>query len=73
MLFAAEDEAATGETSFFAFDIIMILFTIVIAIGLIRLLKAPKRNLFAIGFTGFCLAVFLVADLLMVLNWLGIL
>lgn len=64
-------EVAEEAKRFFGFDIFMILFTIVIAIGLFRLIKAPKKNLFAIGFTTICLIVFLATDALMIMNWFG--
>ncbi|WP_128896815.1 DUF2759 family protein [Longirhabdus pacifica] len=71
MLFlAAEAEAAGG---FDPWDIFMILFTIVIAIGFVRLIAAKQKNLFAIGFAGVSLAVFLFLDVLMVRNWFGLL
>lgn len=69
-MFLAEEVAESG-TRFFMFDIFMVLFTIVIAFGVFRLLKQPKRNLFALGFAGTCLVIFLAADALMVWNWLG--
>lgn len=63
------EEVVEATPRFFGFDIFMILFTIVIAIGLFRLLKAPKRNKFALGFTSVSLLLFLAADALMALNW----
>ncbi|MBU5673855.1 DUF2759 family protein [Paenibacillus brevis] len=63
--------AAPGEvtTTFNGFDIFMILFTIVILIGVLRLLKEPKKNLFAIGFGLFSLLIFLASDAVMVMAW----
>lgn len=70
MFWAAE--AAEETTSVFTgFDVFVILFTIVIFIGIVRLVKAPKKNLFAIGFSTVALLVFLVMDVVMVLNWMG--
>jgi len=69
MLFAQEAEQTV--TKFQTFDIFVILFTIVIAIGLMRLLAAPVKNKFAIGFTIVSLLVFLVLDVLMVRHWLS--
>lgn len=69
-MFLAE-EVLEESTRFFMFDVFMILFTIIIAIGLFRLVKAPKKNVFAIGFTLVCLLVFLATDALMVLNWMN--
>jgi hypothetical protein len=62
-------EATTSN--FAGFDIFMIAFTVLIAIGLFRLLRAKPQNKFAIGFAGIALVVFLFADFLMVLNWMG--
>ncbi|MEY4479844.1 MAG: hypothetical protein RLZZ267_522 [Bacillota bacterium] len=62
---------AETTTTFSGFDIFMIVFTVLIAIGLYRLLKFKPLNKFAIGFTAIALAVFLYSDYLMVLNWLG--
>lgn len=53
------------------FDVFVILFTIVIAIGIVRLLSANKKNFFAIGFGLVSLAVFLVMDVVMVMSWMG--
>ncbi|AJY75232.1 hypothetical protein [Paenibacillus beijingensis] len=74
MFIAAEAANAASSTSNFnVFDIFMILFTIIIAWGLFRLMGAkPKRNLFAIGFTAVSLAVFLFIDYVMVFKvWLS--
>lgn len=63
--------AAPGEvtTTFNGFDIFMILFTIVILIGVLRLLRQPEKNLFAIGFGLFSLLIFLASDAVMVMAW----
>lgn len=58
-------------TNFFGFDIFVILFSIIIAIGFFRLIRAEKKNLFAIGFAFIALATFLVLDGLVVANWMG--
>lgn len=71
MFLAEVLEVAEEAPRFFGFDVFMILFTIVIAIGLFRLVRARKKNLFAIGFTTICLLIFLATDALMVMNWLG--
>jgi hypothetical protein len=73
MLFLAEDVVEKSTKSFAVFDLFMVIFTIIIAIGVIRLAKAEKRNLFALGFTTVCLLVFLAVDFLMVLSWFGVL
>ncbi len=67
MLFAAE-EAATTST-FAGFDLFVLLFTVVIAIGLIRLLLARKKNPFAIGFALVALATFALMDVVMISGW----
>jgi hypothetical protein len=68
-------EAAVGGStkSFAIFDLFMVVFTIIIAIGVIRLARAEKRNIFALGFTTVCLLTFLLVDFLMVLSWFGLL
>lgn len=71
-MFLAE-EAAKKVKVFFGFDIFMILFTIIIGFGVIRLIKSPTRTMFSLGFSVVCLLVFLFGDLLMVLNWAGLL
>jgi hypothetical protein len=67
MLFAAE--AAKTPSAYTNFDIFVLVFTLVIAIGLFRLVKSPKKNLFAIGFAGVSLVVFLLMDYIMVSGW----
>lgn len=69
-MFLAEEAAATAS-KFTGFDPFVILFTIVIAIGLMRLLAAPKKNPFAIGFAVVSLLVFLVMDVVMIMGWMG--
>jgi hypothetical protein len=64
--------AAAGEvtTTFNGFDIFMILFTVIILIGVIRLLReTPKKNYLAIGFGIISLLVFLASDAIMVQAW----
>ncbi|MFD1178819.1 hypothetical protein ACFQ3W_21310 [Paenibacillus puldeungensis] len=64
--------AAAGETAtkFNSFDIFMILFTVIIFIGVVRLLvERPKKNLFAIGFGIISLLVFLASDAVMIKSW----
>ncbi|MCP1310419.1 hypothetical protein [Paenibacillus tyrfis] len=69
-MFLAE-EAAKSTSTFSGFDIFVILFTVVIAIGLIRLLGAKKKNPFAIGFGLVSLAVFVTLSAVMVMGWMG--
>jgi hypothetical protein len=52
------------------FDLFVIAFTILIAIGVFRSLKAEQKNMVAIGFGGVSLLVFLIMDFVMVKNWL---
>lgn len=71
-MFLAEEAAKTVST-FDVFDLFILAFTIVIAIGVIRSLSAKERNKFAIGFGVVALAVFLFMDYVMIRNWFGIL
>lgn len=65
-------EAVVEEASKFqTFDVFMILFTILIFVGVIRLLKAPQKNKFAIGFAVVSLLVFLISDYAMIKHWLS--
>ncbi|WP_270166156.1 hypothetical protein [Paenibacillus sp. SYP-B4298] len=68
MWFLAEDSAAAAASGGIEpFDIIMLLFTVIIFIGFVRLLMArPKKNVFAIGFTFVSLVLFLVVDFIMI-------
>ncbi|NMO96686.1 hypothetical protein [Paenibacillus lemnae] len=63
--------AADSTAVFKHFDIFMILFTIVILIGVVRLLTARQKNKFAIAFGLVSLGVFLYSDYAMVLNWIN--
>jgi uncharacterized membrane protein YwaF len=68
----AEDAAAAAATSHFSgFDIFVILFTLLILVGVVRSITASKKNKFAIGFGVVCLAVFLIMDVVMMMNWAG--
>ncbi|TBL73043.1 hypothetical protein [Paenibacillus thalictri] len=62
-------EGAAAASNFNGFDVFVILFTIIIAIGVIRLFAAKKRNPFAIGFGLVSLVVFLVMDVVMFMHW----
>ena len=55
--------------NFNGFDIFMILFTILIVIGVVR--SARHRNKLAVVYGLIALAIFLVSDLAMILNWFG--
>jgi hypothetical protein len=66
---------ATGTFDFLGitfdfFDLFVIAFTILIAIGVYRSLKAEQKNLVAIGFGSVALLVFIIMDIIMVRNWL---
>ncbi|MEX2459868.1 MAG: DUF2759 family protein [Paenibacillaceae bacterium] len=52
------------------FDLFVIAFTILIAVGVYRSLKAKQKNVIAIGFGGIALLVFVIMDIIMVKNWL---
>ncbi|NDI36478.1 hypothetical protein [Chengkuizengella sediminis] len=69
MFLAEEAVEKVGQFSYF--DLIMILFSVVIAIGFVRLVLAREKNLFAIGFALVCLGVFVFMDVLIVLAWTG--
>ncbi|BBH23948.1 hypothetical protein Back11_52930 [Paenibacillus baekrokdamisoli] len=71
-MFLAEAAAST-LSKFDPMDIFMLLFTVVIFIGWVRLLMArPKKNLFAIGFATVSLLVFLFANYVMIFKvWLA--
>ncbi|WP_373230848.1 hypothetical protein [Cohnella sp.] len=63
-------EIAADASTFTPFDIFMVLFTVLIAVGLVRLLlQRPRKNMFAIGFAAVSLLVFLIADAKMVSGW----
>lgn len=63
-------EAAGNTSNFNGFDIFMLLFTVIIFIGVVRLMVArPKKNLFAIGFGIVSLLVFLASDAVMISGW----
>lgn len=72
-MFLAEEAVVKTGGSFTGLDIFMILFTILIAAGVYRLIKQENKNLFAIGFGAVSLLTFLLVDLLMMLNWFGLL
>ncbi|WP_339318632.1 hypothetical protein [Paenibacillus sp. FSL R10-2734] len=63
--------AAQGPSKFNTFDVFMILFTILILVGVVRLLRAPQKNKFAIGFGVVSLLVFVISDYAMVMHWLS--
>jgi uncharacterized membrane protein len=68
-MFLAE-QAGDAASTFATFDIFMLLFTILVAVGLVRLLlQRPRKNVFAIGFAVVALIIFLVADAKMISGW----
>jgi hypothetical protein len=69
-MFLAETVTEAVESTYSHFDIFMIVFTILIAIGLVRLLmQRPRKNMLAIGFSTVALLIFLAADYKMVTGW----
>jgi len=69
-MFLAEEAAQTAG-KFSGFDPFVVLFTIVILVAIVRLIRAPKKNVFAILFSLAGLGVFLIMDAVMVLGWMG--
>ncbi|MFF2483620.1 hypothetical protein [Paenibacillus sp. NPDC058071] len=71
-MFLAE-ETAQATSNINTFDWFMLAFTILIAIGFVRLLRTkPKKNFFAIGFTFVSLALFLFIDYIMIFKvWMA--
>jgi len=69
-MFLAE---AAAKSTIDPFDWFMLAFTVIIAIGFVRLMLArPRKNLFAIGFTAVSLALFLFIDYVMIFKvWLA--
>lgn len=67
MLLAEAAEASTS--TYTSFDIYVLIFTVVIAIAVIRQLINPRRNLFALGFGTVALLVFLFMDVIMIKGW----
>lgn len=63
------EEAAQSSSTFTGFDLFIILFTIIIIVGLYRLVVSKKKNYFAIGFCGVSLATFLFMDYIMISGW----
>lgn len=67
MILAAETAAKTSN--FTGFDPFVIILTILIAAGLFRIVRSPKRNPFAIAFASVSLLVFLFMDAVMISGW----
>ena len=55
------------------FDWFMLAFTVIIAIGFVRLIMTrPRKNVFAIGFTAVALGLFLFIDYVMIFKvWMA--
>ncbi|MCR8644988.1 hypothetical protein NV379_20245 [Paenibacillus sp. N1-5-1-14] len=66
-MFLAAEEVA--QSTFSAFDPFVLVLTVLIAFGFIRLVIAPKKNKFAIGFAFVSLAVFVFMDVIMIKGW----
>ncbi|KRF34029.1 DUF2759 family protein [Paenibacillus sp. Soil787] len=62
-------EAAATTSTYTSFDIYVLIFTVVIAIAVIKQLINPRRNLFALGFAGVALIVFGIMDVVMIRGW----
>ncbi len=62
-------EAAATTSTYTSFDIYVLIFTVIIAIAVIRQLINPRRNLFALGFAGVSLIVFGFMDYVMIRGW----
>ncbi|MWC30564.1 hypothetical protein [Paenibacillus sp. MMS18-CY102] len=68
-MYLAEEaaKAAATTSNINTFDWFMLAFTVLIAIGLVRLLMArPKKNVFAIGFATVSFLVFAFSDYVMI-------
>lgn len=65
-MFLAEE---ASKSSFTMFDPFILIFTVLIAIGLVRLMMATKKNKLAIGFAGVSLIVFIAMDFIMISGW----
>ncbi len=69
-MFLVETATEAVVSTYEHFDIFMVIFTVLIAIGLLRLLmQRPRKNVLAIGFSAVALLVFLAADVKMVSGW----
>ncbi len=58
-------------SNFVQFDWFMIGFTILVAIGVIRLMRSPNKTKFSLGFGSVVLLIFIGLDILMLMNWMG--
>lgn len=69
MLFAEEAAATASTSTYTSFDIYVLIFTVLIAIAVIRQVINPKRNVFALGFATVALLVFGLMDYVMIKGW----
>ena len=69
LLSAAAAAAEEVKSTFDVFDIFILAFTVVIAIGVVRSLLARDKNLLAIGFGIVSLAVFVIMDIKAISGW----
>jgi hypothetical protein len=67
MILAAE--AAEKTSNFTGFDPFVLILTVLIAFGLYRIIRSPKRSPFAIAFASVSLFVFLFMDVVMISGW----
>lgn len=58
---------------FQTFDLFMIAFTVVIGIGVIRLVRSPHKNKFSLALSTIFFLLFVMVDALMIMNWMGVL
>jgi hypothetical protein len=70
-MFWAAEAASSTAVKFDPFDAFIIVFTVIIALAVVRTISAKQKNLFAIGFSIVSLIVFLVMDFVMVKGWIG--
>jgi hypothetical protein len=61
--------AAKTASAYTSFDPFVLILTVIIAVGFIRLLLVKRKNVFAIGFTFVALATFGVMDYIMISGW----
>ncbi|WP_442602670.1 DUF2759 family protein [Paenibacillus sp. KN14-4R] len=66
-MFLAAEEAVKSTFSYF--DPFVLVLTVLIALGFIRLVMEPKKNKFAIGFAFVSLLVFGFMDVIMIKGW----
>ncbi|MGG1518875.1 hypothetical protein ABE504_25925 [Paenibacillus oryzisoli] len=63
------EEAAASTSTFTGFDIYVLIFTLIIAIGVIKQLVSPKRNVFALAWGTVAFLVFAFMDVIMIKGW----